>query len=163
MAAPATQAEVPMDAETVIRGVYADFARGDAEAVLAAFDPRIEFHLAEHHLYWPGPEGWTGPVAVAENFFARIEPDWRSFTVHPRVWHRAGETVVVQGRYTGVNRATGRPLDMQFCHVWQVRDGRVERFQQYTDTAHLRDVATGASCGPLPGRLRDDRSGDRRV
>lgn len=130
-----------MPADDVIRDVYADFARGDVEAVLARFDPQVEFHLAEHHLYSPDGEGWVGPEAVTQNFFARIPSDWDSFTVDPRTWHVSGDTVVVEGRYAGLNRGTARTLDMQFCHVWRVHNARVVGFQQYTDTAHLRDVA----------------------
>ena len=130
-----------MQAEEVVRAVYADFARGDVEAVLARFHPEIEFRLAEHHLYDRSGEGWVGPDAVAQNFLARIGADWERFTVAPRLWHAAGDAVVVEGRYAGEHRGTGRALDMQFCHVWRVTDGKVVRFQQYTDTAHLGEVA----------------------
>ncbi len=130
-----------MQSDAVIREVYADFARGDAESVLARFHRRIDFRLAEHHVYSPAGESWVGPEAVAQNFFARIGPDWEEFTVDPQTWHVAGDTVVVEGRYTGTHRRTGRPLDMQFCHVWHVAGAEVVRFRQYTDTAHLREVA----------------------
>jgi ketosteroid isomerase-like protein len=131
-----------MQAKEVVRAVYADFARGDVEAVLARFHPEIEFRLAEHHLYDRSGEGWIGPDAIAQNFFARIGDDWERFTVAPRIWHAAGDdVVVVEGRYAGEHRGTGRALDMQFCHVWELDGGQVVRFQQYTDTAHLRDVA----------------------
>ena len=130
-----------MQSRDVVRAVYADFARGDAESVLARFHPEIGFDLAENHLYAPDGRGWVGPEAVATNFFARIEPDWEGFTVNPRNWHVAGDTVVVEGRYSGTHRGTGKELDMQFCHVWKVDGAQVTRFQQYTDTAHLRDVA----------------------
>lgn len=31
-------------------------------------------------------------------------------------------------------------MDLQVCHVWDVKDGKVTRFQQYVDTAKLLDV-----------------------
>jgi len=43
--------------------------------------------------------------------------------------------VTVEGRYTGAYRGTGAALDAQFCHVWTLRDGKIVKFQQYTDTA----------------------------
>lgn len=138
-----------MQSRDVVRGVYEEFARGDAESVLARFHPQIEFHLAEHHLYAPDGGGWVGPEAVATNFFARIEPDWDRFTVDPRSWHVAGDTVVVEGRYSGTHRGTGRELDMQFCHVWAVEGAQVVRFQQYTDTAQLREVAGAGESAEL--------------
>jgi uncharacterized protein len=47
---------------------------------------------------------------------------------------------VVEARYTGTFKQTGKELDAQVCHVWNIRDGKVTSFQQYVDTAHLRDV-----------------------
>jgi ketosteroid isomerase-like protein len=72
--------------------------------------------------------------------FMRIGAEWDGFTVHPRSFHGAGDTVVVEGRYSGTYKPTGKSLDAQMCHVWDVKDGKVTRFQQYVDTAKLHDV-----------------------
>ena len=53
-----------------------------------------------------------------------------------------GDTVVMQGRYTGTAQATGRELSPQVAHIWDVADGKIVRFQQYTDT-WLFEEATG--------------------
>ena len=47
---------------------------------------------------------------------------------------------VIEARYTGVFKTTGRALDVQVCHLLQIRDGRITHFQQYVDTATLRSV-----------------------
>jgi uncharacterized protein len=52
----------------------------------------------------------------------------------------AGSVVVVEARYTGTYKQTGKSLDAQVCHVWKIRDGKVASFQQYVDTAQLQDV-----------------------
>jgi len=31
-------------------------------------------------------------------------------------------------------------METQVCHVWDVQDGKLTRFQQYVDTAKLQDV-----------------------
>jgi ketosteroid isomerase-like protein len=41
---------------------------------------------------------------------------------------------------SGTFKATGKSMDAQVCHVWDVKDGKLTRFQQYVDTAKLRDV-----------------------
>jgi uncharacterized protein len=51
-----------------------------------------------------------------------------------------GSTVVVEARYTGTHKPTGKTLDAQVCHVWKLRDGKVTSFQQYADTAQLQEV-----------------------
>jgi hypothetical protein len=51
--------------------------------------------------------------------------------------------VVVQARYRADKAyATGEPL-AQSGHVWDVRDGKVFRFRQYTHTRQMSDVGIG--------------------
>jgi uncharacterized protein len=52
----------------------------------------------------------------------------------------AGDTVLVEARYKATAKATGKPLDAQVAHVWDLRDGKVVRFQQYSDTWHFAQV-----------------------
>ncbi len=52
----------------------------------------------------------------------------------------AGDTVLVEGRCRATARATGKPLDAQVAHVFDLRDGKIVRFQQYTDTWHFAQV-----------------------
>jgi hypothetical protein len=77
---------------------------------------------------------------VLNTVFMRLGADFDGFTVHAKAFHDAGEVVVVEGRYTGTHKKTGRPLDAQICHVWTIRNGRIAKFQQYLDTAQLRHV-----------------------
>ena len=60
--------------------------------------------------------------------------------VHPKAFHDAGNSVIVEVRYTGTVKATGKSVDAQACHIWDVKDGKVTRFQQYVDTAKLWTV-----------------------
>jgi len=62
------------------------------------------------------------------------------FTITPREFHDAGETVVVEARYSGSFKETGKKLDAQACHVWKIRDGKITSFQQYLDTGQVQDV-----------------------
>jgi uncharacterized protein len=124
----------------LVQDVYTAFGRGDIPAVLAAFDARIEWREAEGNPYGPSGEAWVGPEAVLQKLFMRIGAEWEGFTVHPKTFHDAGGTVVVEGRYTGTCTLTCKALDAQMCHVWTVRDGKVARFQQFVDTAQLQDV-----------------------
>jgi hypothetical protein len=129
-----------------LAGLYAAFGRGDVPAVLGAMDPAIRWHEAEGNPYMPSGEAWVGPDAVLQNLFVRLGEEWDGFTVHPASFHDAGDTVVVEGRYTGEYKGTGKSLDAQFCHVWSLNDGKITKFQQYVDTAKLQE-AMGAHVG----------------
>jgi uncharacterized protein len=124
----------------VVKDVYQRFGRGDVSGVLAIFDPSVEWRLAEGHPYDPEGKGWSGPDAIRRNFFMRAGGEWDGFAVSARVFHDAGDTIVVECRYAGVHKATGKRLDAQVCHVWKVSDSKIKSFQQYIDTAQLRKV-----------------------
>jgi ketosteroid isomerase-like protein len=104
----------------LLKNLYDACGRGDIPVVVGAMSPAIRWHQAESSPYMPSGEAWVGP-------------DAKSF-------HGAGDTVIVEGRYTGAFKATGNSMDTQFCHIWDVKDGKVTRFQQYVDTAKLRAV-----------------------
>lgn len=124
----------------VVKGIYEAFGSGDIEAVLGAMDPKIEWHEAESNPYMPSGEAWIGPEAVLNNLFVRLGTEWDGFTVHPKAFYEAGDTVVVEARYTATHKESGKSLDAQVCHIWDVRDGKLTRFQQYLDTAKFQDV-----------------------
>jgi ketosteroid isomerase-like protein len=129
-----------MDNVTLLKSLYAAFGRGDLPTFLGALSPEIRWHQAESNPYMPSGAAWVGPDAVVTNLFTRLGAEWDDFAVHPKSFHGAGDSVIVEARYTGKFKPTGKSLDAQVCHVWDVRDGKVTRFQQYVDTAKLQDV-----------------------
>jgi hypothetical protein len=131
------------DNATTIRGIYEAFARGDVPAVLGALHEQVEWNEAEHMTYWPGG-AFIGPQAVVTGVFARIIQDIPNFSIDVRRIVAAGDAVLVEARYRGTVNATGKSLDAQVAHVWDLRDGKVVRFQQYTDTWQFAQ-ATGVA------------------
>jgi uncharacterized protein len=129
----------PAGNEAIVRGIYDSFARGDAAAVLGAFDPQIRWMEAESFAY-ADRNPYIGPEAVAEGIFGRILSEWDGFQVRPQEFIASDDRVAVLGRYAGTYRASGYPVDAQFVHVWTIRNGKVTAFQQYADTAQFGRV-----------------------
>jgi ketosteroid isomerase-like protein len=123
----------------IVRALYEAFGRGDIAAVLAAFDPNIEWNEAENFPYADG-NPYVGPNAVLEGVFQRLGAEWDAFAAVPTEVLDAGERVVALGHYTGVYKSTGRAVRAQFAHVYRLRDGKITAFQQYTDTLQFRDA-----------------------
>jgi len=123
----------------VIREIYDSFSRGDVPAVLGKMDQQIEWKEAENFIY-ADRNPYVGPQAVLEGVFMRLGTEWEGFTVTPQEWLDAGNHVVVLGTYAGKRKETGKMVRAQFAHVWAVREGRVVRFQQYTDTKQFADA-----------------------
>ncbi len=124
----------------ILKNTYDAFVRGDIPTVLGAMSPDIRWHEAESHPYNPSGDAWVGPEAVLNNLFIRLGSEWDHFGLHTKAFHDAGDTVIVEARYSGVYKATGRRLDAQVCHVWDFRNGKATRFQQYVDTKKMNDV-----------------------
>lgn len=123
-----------------MRELYEAFGRGDVPAVLEAMSPEVRWHQAEGNPYMPSGEPFVGPESVLNDLFMKLGEEWDGFTIHPKSFRDAGESVIVEARYTGTFKATGRSMDAQVCHVWDLKDGKVVRYQQYLDTAKIRDV-----------------------
>jgi ketosteroid isomerase-like protein len=129
-----------MSGAELLTQLYEAFGRGDVPTVLGAMDLEIRWHEAEGNPYMPSGDAWVGPDAVLNNLFIRLGEDWDGFTVHPTSFHDAGGVVAVEGRYTAQHKGSGKPIDAQFCHVWTLKDGKITKFQQYTDTGAFQDV-----------------------
>jgi uncharacterized protein len=132
---------MPQDHIETVKALYAGFARGDVPLVMGALDPRIEWREAENFIY-ADRNPYVGPQAVLDGVFARIGGEWDGFSATAEAIIGSGDTVISRGRYRGTYKATGNRVDAQFVHVFQVKDGKIVRFQQYTDTAQFRDVVT---------------------
>jgi ketosteroid isomerase-like protein len=125
----------------LVQDAYEAFGRADIPGVLAMMDPDIEWREAEGNPYQLSGEAWKGPDAILENLFMKMGADYEgTFVIHPKIFHDAGDTVVVEGRYTGTFKPTGKDLDAQYCHVFKLRDGKLTSFQQFVDTAHMQEV-----------------------
>jgi len=116
---------------------YADFSRGDISAVLEALDESIEWITPEADL--PTGGTWTGRAGVAQ-FFQKVAESWDFQAFEPRDYIASGDQVAVCGSYTMTARGTGRTVACDWVMVWKFRDGKVVHFQEYTDTAVLRDA-----------------------
>ena len=132
-----------MSANTVavIRALYDAFAAGDIPAALGAMSPGIVWNEANNFPYADG-NPYIGPQAVLEGVFARCSSEWDSFGVEVDELIDGGDTVVALGHYTGTFKATGRPQRTQMAHVWRLKDGKAQAFQQYADTLHVAQVTS---------------------
>ncbi|GAA1600153.1 hypothetical protein GCM10009789_62930 [Kribbella sancticallisti] len=126
----------------LVRGLYDSFAQRDVAGMLGMLDPQVEWNQAEHVTLWPGGPV-VGPDAVAGQVLARFpELFGDTFRIEVGRLHECGDVVIMEGRYRATVRPTGKDLDVQVVHVWDIADGKVVRWQQYTDTWEFAE-ATG--------------------
>lgn len=120
-----------------IETIYDAFEQGDLPVVLHALDDDIEWIEAEG---WPYAGHYHGSKAVVENVFKPLGQEWDNFRIDAEEFIDGGDTIVVQGWYSGTFRATGSFMRAAFAHVWKLEDGKIVRYQQYTDTLKIDDA-----------------------
>ena len=126
--------------EELVRDVYQAFGRGDVPTVLGAMAADIEWHEAEG---MPYGGVYHGGEAVAQNVFGPITQDVVDFAVTAEEFIASGDAVAAVVRYTGTGKATGKKLDLPVVHVWKVRNGKIQQFRQFIDTAKFLEVVPG--------------------
>jgi ketosteroid isomerase-like protein len=126
----------------LVRAMYAAFGSGNIPGVLAGLDPQVEWWEAENFIY-AEKNPYVGPNEVLSGVFMRLGAEWEGFAVSPKGLLDAGETVVAEGYYSGTYKKTGKPVRAQFAHLFTFRDGKLVKFQQYTDTAQFAEAVKG--------------------
>jgi hypothetical protein len=123
------------DALTTVQGAYAAFGRGDIASVMDTLADDVEWILPQTD----SPIGGThrGKAAVQAWFGALAETlDFQVFD--PREFIAQGDKVVVLIHEESTVRSTGKKLNDDLAHVHTYRDGKIVRFQEYSDTAAFK-------------------------
>jgi ketosteroid isomerase-like protein len=121
----------------VIRKAWAAVSRGDIPGALELLHTDIEtapFGAALHGMVYRGHDGF---VYWWEN---ETMANWERFEVHPQEFQRVGDRILVFGRWYARGRASGVDLDIPATWVIEVRDGKIARFQTYTDRAEALEA-----------------------
>ena len=117
----------------IIRGLYDAFATGNIPAVLGVFDENIEWTEAEGFMYGGT---YNGPNGVLSGVFMRIATEWEGFAVTlGKVVDGGDGNVISTGTYSGKYLKTGKSTKVPFAHEWELKNGKIVRFRQHTDTA----------------------------
>ncbi len=121
----------------VVKEAYSHFATGNVPAVLALFDPGIEWHECKGMPFVKGDGIFTGPEAIVTNVFMNLPVHFDGFNIAVSEIFGADDKVVMQGYYQGTNKATGHAFKANATHIWTVKNGKMVRFFQAVDTATI--------------------------
>jgi len=124
----------------VVRRQYLASAAGDLEALRATLAPDVEW---TEMAGFPLAGTYRTPQGVTANVMEKLGAEWDGWAAHDDTYVVDGENVVVLARYTATHRATGKALVARVAHHFVVRGGLIVRFEQFVDTAVVRDAAAG--------------------
>jgi uncharacterized protein len=121
----------------IIPELYRSFREKDYDAFLQVCTPDLQWIQNEGF-----PHGAThrGAEAVINRVFKTFNDDWKAWSFEIEQWLDAGETIVVIGNYTGEHRLSDRAFRSPAAHVYDLQDGKVWRFRQFTDTKLIWDA-----------------------
>ncbi len=109
-------------------------ARAIALTLRTILDPNVEWI---QNAGFPGGGHRHGVDAVLADVFSGLRSQWNDWRVEIEEYLDAGETVVVLGAYFGTHAETNKSMTAVFAHVYDVAEGRIKRFRQFTDTYEL--------------------------
>ena len=117
----------------IAQQAYENFKSGDIQALLSLLSDDVEWQLPNmDNVPFSGTR--RGREQVSE-FFASLDRTQEALEFEPKEFIAQGDTVVALGRYRWRVKPTGREFEGDWAHVFTLRDGRIVRFREYTDTA----------------------------
>ena len=114
--------------------IKAHYAASDAHDMAAMMAPITPATAWTEMAGFPCAGTYVGAPAIIEGVFKRLGEDWDGYDFKLERLIDGGDTVVGIGTYSGTYRKTGKAMSARVVHVWDMDDGKVVRFEQFTDT-----------------------------
>jgi ketosteroid isomerase-like protein len=121
----------------VVRRQYLASADRDLDALRETLAPDVEW---TEMAGFPLAGTYRTPVGVTSNVMERLAVDWDDWAAHDDTYVVDGENVVVLARYTATNKHTEKSIHVRVAHHFVVRGGKIVRFEQFVDTAKVREA-----------------------
>jgi ketosteroid isomerase-like protein len=124
----------------LVKTVYDCFFRGDTEGLLAHHTDDIDWEV-----YGPAALPTAGPrhgKEEVQGFFGQVNDLLQFDKFEVQQYIAQGNSVVSLGEYNGKSKTTGKNFDSHFAHVVTIRDGKVCKFREFTDTAVALEAMT---------------------
>jgi len=145
-----------------VQSMYAAFGRGDIASLLAGCTPDIDWQTVGRQRDFPTLGPRKG-VAQVQDFF-RLVGELEEFSeFSPREFYAADDKVFVLGSYTMKIRQTGKSVATEWAHVFTLKNGKVVRFREHTDTAQLAAAFGGADKFKIARRFVDEVCNGRKL
>jgi ketosteroid isomerase-like protein len=130
--------ETPMSEQQnvkVVQDAYASFGRGDIQAILDSLDEKVEWRMPGEGMI-PQAGAYSGRAGVTR-FFQILDQTTEFSAFEPREFIAQADRVIALGWYKGKAKATGRSFESPWAMSFTIRDGKILKFEEYTDTGAI--------------------------
>ncbi len=119
-----------MKHKDVVEELYRCFRQQDVESFKQLCSPSI---IWQQNSGFPGEGTHQGPTAVLSKVYKAFNLEWKRWSfVIERVLD-AGDDIVVLGYFSGSKRDNNERFKLAASHIYSFRNGKVIKFQQFTD------------------------------
>jgi uncharacterized protein len=124
--------------EKLVKDFYDSFRNKD----------QVYSSFCQDNIEWIAMDGmpnggrYVGLKSVFEEYFPRMLSNFEEFHANPTEFLCIDDKVIVFGRYYGRTK-TGKDFVVPFCHMYTIKDDKIFRFIQYTDTQKIHEAITG--------------------
>jgi ketosteroid isomerase-like protein len=119
----------------LVRGTYEGSSEENGRNLLAVLSPDVEWTEAEG---FPYAGTYVGVDALMKGVFHRLATEWDGYRAEVHTYLSDGDRIAAFGVYSGTYKATGKSMVAAFAHLYELKDGKIIRMQQYVDTAMVR-------------------------
>jgi ketosteroid isomerase-like protein len=122
----------------IVQNAYAAFGRGDIPGVLATLDPNVDWEavIGADPATVPTAGARRGVDAVA-GFFKALGETTVFEQFEPREFIAEDDQVACIGFYKARVKKTGGVVSSSWVMVFTVRNGRIVRFREWSDSAQV--------------------------
>lgn len=117
----------------LVMQAYAFYKDKNIKGILDLNDDKIEW-IAPESEYVPFAGSFHGNDQVAQ-FFSKLDQCQEVVQFEPHNFIAEGDKVAVTGTARWSVKATGQTYDSPWVHIFTIRDNKIVRFEQHSNTA----------------------------
>ncbi len=115
----------------VVQNLYKWFAKKDFDKIRTILSPNIEWIQNQG---FPNGGVHHGIEQVLSGVLTNFKKDWKSWNAIVNQWLDSGDAIICLGYYQGIHRITDKSMKAEFAHIYWLKNSKIYKFQQFTDT-----------------------------
>ena len=124
-----------MSNEELIKKFYLAFKNKDMKIINQLCDDQIEWNTLKG---MPHGGRYVGLKAIFDDYFANMLSNFEEFHAIPDTYLESKNHVIVIGKYKGIS-IKKKEFDVPFSHIYEIRENKIIKFIQFTDTQKLQE------------------------
>lgn len=122
----------------LIKEFYLQFKNQDKQSYMDLLDDNIEWITMEH---MPNGGKYIGKSNIFEKYFPAMLSNFEEFhAIADEYLDAENDNVLVLGKYAIKSKKQDHIINIPFAHIYKVRNQKIHKFRQYTDTAKFHKI-----------------------